>query len=81
LAEVDEVEHGDGVGGAVGDVGELMVVGGVVGEAMMPTAGERKQRAKDRGEYKAAAGREAGWRAEGHVSGVYEVVRAGAMRV
>ena len=38
LAEIDEVEDGDGVGGAVGDVGELAVAGGDVGEVAATAA-------------------------------------------
>ena len=38
LAKIDEVEDGDGAGGSVGDVGELAVAGGDVGEVAATAA-------------------------------------------
>jgi len=43
LTQVDEVEHGDGVGAAVGDVGELAVAFGHGGEAVAGAAGGGEQ--------------------------------------
>jgi len=38
LAEIDDVEDGDGVGGSVGDVGEFAITGGDVGEVAAAAA-------------------------------------------
>ena len=38
-AQVDEIEDGDGVGAAIGDVGELAVSGGDIGESCAAAAG------------------------------------------
>ena len=54
LAKIDEIQHGNGVAGAVGDVGELSVAGGVAGEGSAMAGGEAEQGAEGR-ERKAAA--------------------------
>ena len=53
LAEVDEVEDGDGVGGAVGDVGELAVAGRSIGEVVVAAACEEDEGAAERERQKA----------------------------
>ncbi len=50
LSQVDEVEDGDGVGGAVGDVGKLAVAGGDVGEAAAAAAEKVQQCREQRDE-------------------------------
>ncbi len=44
LAQIDEVQHRDRAAGAVGDIGELAVVGRVAREAVAPAAAEEKRR-------------------------------------
>jgi hypothetical protein len=47
LAQVNEVEDADSVGAAVGNVGELAVSGGDIGEAAAAAAGDRDEGEKD----------------------------------
>src|SRR5271155_4896449 len=48
-AEIDEVKHGDGVGAAVADVGELPVAIGDVGKAVPATARYAEEERADSG--------------------------------